>query len=97
MLSTEKLSLRNVATTRSSKANASVANLRASQPSTAVDIHAINSVSHTNSKTILHQAYLQALKQSSSVQSLDRNDNMPHNILARSDAELATTREDFLD
>ena len=97
MMNIEKISPRKAATTRSPKVNASVTNLRASQPSTAVDIHAINSVSHTNSKTILHQAYLQALKQSSSVQSLNRNDNMPHNILARSDAELATTREDFLD
>ena len=31
------------------------------------------------------------------MQDLSRNDNMPHNILNRSDAELAKTRQNFLD
>ena len=81
---------------RNTTANTSVANLLDSHPSTASGISPTH-VTHTNSKTILHQAYLQALKQSSSMQELSRVDDMPGNILNRSNAELSRTRQNFLD
>ena len=53
--------------------NSSVRNLLESKPTTSAGKTASPThVTHTNSKTILHQAYLQALKQSSSMQDLTR-------------------------
>ena len=93
----ENVKHRYMSTTRNTSTNASRANLLESQPPSSVDRHNISPITNNNSKTILHQAYLQALKQSTSMQELQRYDNMPINILNRSDAELARTRQDFLD